>query len=623
MYATPLLVAALALHPVIFGAPPVPVATGSAEPALSPNLTAPAAAKPLAKTPPELVAEALVPRPGAELAGQPLSLAGALASSPDRARQLDTVRAYWRLVEAVGEYHAAADASAQLAQIAPRPEDAMLVTAAEASGAAALREAELGVIVAQHELLGRAGLPLSAGPPLPSDRPHAGPYRTNFQQLQAVRTLSARAALVDQTLPIRRRAMDARASAASAAGEAVRAAIEAYRAGRLECAAVLARVAELRRQRVMFIALVRQYNDDIADYALEVAGPSLSGAVMVGMLIETSPGAVRPLGYERGPAETPLAVPATGAAPVAPPIQGKPVPVIRLDPSSGRPSQPGLKPAAEIPLLEKVNRLDPGREPAMPTEPMYSGLAGVSPAAQTRELAAVLYAGRGLEDLGRATSLAECLSRARAGQRAAALEQYWHAGAEAARYQVFAQQAEWIAALAAAGPSEPATAAWLRAVGEAAEASRLETQVTLLEAEFALAARLSWQQPPWPLPTTVPHCGACPIELRALPEDRPDWRLAAELVAVVPKIYDNLGRHAAACVAADGLRASLAGQFRSGRAKVEPLVAAIHRQGDETLRLVKALDDYNRAVGEYALAVLPATTTGEQLAALLVPAGRN
>ena len=49
--------------------------------------------------------------------------------------------------------------------------------------------------------------------------------------------------------------------------------------------------------------------------------------------------------------------------------------------------------------------------------------------------------------------------------------------------------------------------------------------------------------------------------------------IAAELVAVVPKIYDNLGRHAAATVAADGLRAALAGQFRAGRIQAEPLVA--------------------------------------------------
>ena len=189
---------------------------------------------------------------------------------------------------------------------------------------------------------------------------------------------------------------------------------------------------------------------------------------------------------------------------------------------------------------------------------------------------------------------------------------------------MFAQQADWIAALrGAAGPVEPATAAWLRAVEEAARASHLQTQVTLLEAEFELAVRLSWPQPPWPLPTTVPHCGPCPIELRPVAENRPEWRLTSELLAVVPKIHDNLGRHAAACVAADGLRASAAGQLRSGRGNVEAVVAAIHRQSDETLRLVKALDDYNRAVGEYALAVLPGTTTGQQLAAFLTPAVRN
>jgi hypothetical protein len=671
-----------------------------------------------AKTPPELVAEALLPRPETTLAGQPMGLGIALGSAAlDRSRQLETIHSYWRLAEAVGHYGASADLIRQLEQIAPRTDDRLLVATAKASAVAALRDAELAAIAAQHELLIQAAMPPGVPPPLPADRPHVGSYRTNYQQLQVAQRLSARAGLIDQLLPLRRRALDHRAAAVSAAEEAAQAALAAYRGSKGDCPSVLARLADLRRQRLLFMTLVRQYNDDIADYALEIAPPTARGPALVGMLIEISPAGAPPAGYAEAPpaaagiplSPQPVVLPPTlspvpgqtSAASAAPvtggvvgtsatlpvPATGQPVPVIRPGdplptepaagavpaatapkasdaqepaplpspptptfrepptsapaprPSSGsrpgadsgsasdvapdwkpdlkevpiRPSSSGTRPGNEGPLPHKTNRPASESHSSAPAG-VYHALVGLDAAAQARQLTAMLNSGRAAaEAVGRPLTLAECLSAIPATHRAAILDLYWRASEQAARYQTFLQQTAWLAAIEA-GP-----AGALNAARQAAEAEQWEGRAALLEAEFQLAARLDWRQMPWPLPITQPHCGPCPVELKPLDLQRPEWQFGAELMALIPKLDQSVGEHAAATVAADQLRADLGAGFQAGRVPMERLIAAVHRQTDETLGLARALSDYNRAVGQYAAVTVPAQVPGAQLAALLVP----
>lgn len=671
-----------------------------------------------AKTPPDLIAEALLPRSGATITGQPMSLVGVLGSAAlDRSRESAAIHGYWRLAEAVGHYGASLDLTRQLEQLAPRRDDVLLVQTAQASAVAALRDAELTVIASQHELLIQAAMPPGVPLPLPGDKPHVGSYRTNYQQLQVAQRLSARAGLIDQLLPLRRRAIDLRASAVSAAEEAAQAALAAYRGVQGDCPSVLARLAETRRQRLMFMTLVRQYNDDIADYALEIAAPSIRGPALVGMLIETSPNPVRPAGYVEPPpasgdafgiprpvelpaivspvpGQTPAASPtvpagavigASATLPAAP--SGQPVPVIRpgqplpttgtespkdsspaepapLPPtgpptptfrpaeppaavippaSSGatpsskaeqelkvvpvRPSATTSGPTGDGPVPRKVHRPDTDHRSSSPSAGAYQALVGLAPGQQARQLAALLNSRRAAaEGLGRPLALTECLRAVPAARWRTVLDYYWRAGEQAARYQVVGQRAEWLIALAESPgtPLEPAPAACLRSSRLAAEAEQFEVQTELLEAEFQLAAVLDWRQPPWPLPVTGVHCGPCPLELKPWDMRHPEWWLGAELVALVPKLDQSIGEHAAATVAADRLRADLEGGFRGGRVPVERLIAAVHRQTDETLGLARALSDYNRAIGQYAAAVVPPQTPGDRLAALLVPdAGAN
>ena len=54
--------------------------------------------------PPEMVAEAMR-SPGGEISGKPLALLAAVSSGADRRQQFEIVLTYWRLAEAVADYH--------------------------------------------------------------------------------------------------------------------------------------------------------------------------------------------------------------------------------------------------------------------------------------------------------------------------------------------------------------------------------------------------------------------------------------------------------------------------------------------------------------------------------------
>ena len=232
--------------------------------------------------PPEMVAEAIRLPSGSPLTGQPLTLLSVLASTPDRRQQLEMTRAYWRLAQAVAEYHFCLDHSEQLERIKPAGDEPASLRLARASAAAMLSQAELEATSAQCELARLVRLAPGAPLPLPADRPHVGPYRTNFQELFAGRTPPEPAALMERILPIRRQAVDDQAAAVQAAEDVLAAAAEQsdQRRGRLATCSQ-----ELLRQQRAFIHTVCDYNRNIAEYGLAVAGPATSPQALAAMLI--------------------------------------------------------------------------------------------------------------------------------------------------------------------------------------------------------------------------------------------------------------------------------------------------------------------------------------------------
>ncbi len=294
-------------------------------------------------TPPELVAEAMMLPPGHTLTGQPMTLASTLGAVRDRAEQLEVVRAYWRLVEAVAVYRFQLDYERRLEGVQAPPEQAARLAAIRAAAKAQRGEVELQALAAQHALAVRAGLPNDSALPLPADRPHVGPYMTRFRELFAHRLAPPAARRLDRTLPIRFQAIEAQSKAVVAADDAYMAISEAADRGpwteRLDSLTVL------HRLQCEWIAAVCAYNQDIAEYAVAVVPPGTNGAGLVGLLIRPSQDPVRPLvsddadgvepaGYTE-PARAPSAAPAT----IPPPARGEPTPAVRPLPGEPTPAR--------------------------------------------------------------------------------------------------------------------------------------------------------------------------------------------------------------------------------------------------------------------------------------------
>ena len=330
----------------------------------------------------QLLADALTLPPGSTITGQPVSLASVVATAPERPRQIEAVHAYWRLAEALGEYHFSHERQQRLARLPAGNDEAADLRTARAIAAAQLREAEVQVTTAQHDLaeilLLAPGTPL----PLPADQPLVGPYRTLFAELFAGKTAPQRARMLDQTLPLRNRAVESHAAALLAAEDALDAAIELQTGGQERLAGVIAALDAFVRQQRAFLAAVCRYNHDIADYALVVVSPQTTPEILVGTLIKQN----RPAGQVVTPLPTTAILPATYQQPLSsvgvPPAIGSvgvPPAIPNRPTRAPRPGvAAGQAPEAVTPVV--AAQTVPADLPGSVGVPPASGSVGVPPA---------------------------------------------------------------------------------------------------------------------------------------------------------------------------------------------------------------------------------------------------
>jgi len=302
-------------------APPREAAAPSVTRSSSATETRAAPLTPVGLTAAELMASALAARPRETVTGRPLGLAAALAPLAERRHQGEAAHLYWRLVQALCRQHFGADFLDDVGQLKARPEEQLLLDTVQAAAKASLREAELAVLQAQHDLAALLNWPPESPLPLPADVPHVGVYRTSFQEMFASRPAPAQARLIDQTLPLQQKAIEIHKSAVEAAQEAVAGSQREYAAGKADLKHVLTCLGELRRQLDAFVAAVCRYNDDIAEYAVLAISPYPSGPSLASMLISVA--------RETNEAVVPES--ATGAALVAPRLPaaaGRPTPAV-------------------------------------------------------------------------------------------------------------------------------------------------------------------------------------------------------------------------------------------------------------------------------------------------------
>ncbi len=301
-------------EPTPDAAPPRPEL--SPEPPISGPLAAVRHEEPgkLAKS---VLAEALNPPPGESLTGQRIPLFDALARSAGRVPRAETTKAYWAAATAMADYYIWLDTRQALAQLGEgaRHGSAELAAAA-ASAQAQLREAELVAAETRHRLATYLGDPQIE--PMCADAPHVGGYRTEFERLFANRPPPPQLHLIHRTLPLRQRSIELRAEAVRSAREALDAMTTAFTRGQAEGREVLLQLDLYRAARQGFVHDVEQYNGQIADYAVGIAGEGGDLHHFVPLLIRSAtPSSILTPRPQAG-GTSPAAVPPGSALPPAP-----------------------------------------------------------------------------------------------------------------------------------------------------------------------------------------------------------------------------------------------------------------------------------------------------------------
>ncbi|MBN2023657.1 MAG: hypothetical protein JW809_12800 [Pirellulales bacterium] len=303
---------------------------------LTGQLSTPSASNPPAVTPPEMVTRAMALPADGSLSGRPLTLTEAMASAADAPAQAEVAHDYWRLTAAVARYNARREHASLLGDVSPRDEDRAAHATAAAEAAARVAEAELDLLAAQHDLVSRAGLSLEDPLPLPVDPPHAGTYRTGFDEIFAARPAPTQSRAIDRRLPVHRRLIDHRARAVQSAAVVWNTAVGAYRAGAGDLDRCVAAAGEFARQREAFFDAVCQYNHDIVDYAALALDRPLGPAVFVARLIQQpGGGSAQPLVVDSSRQGLPWQQPTLAPRPttVQPAVEFQPMPGSRPQPA--------------------------------------------------------------------------------------------------------------------------------------------------------------------------------------------------------------------------------------------------------------------------------------------------
>jgi len=285
-------------------------------------------------------------------------------------------------------------------------------------------------------------------------------------------------------------------------------------------------------------------------------------------------------------------------------------------------------------------------KPACGGSALYPALATADPAKRAKQLTTTLHWHRCLpDDAGPSITLRECLQACPREERLDTIEAYWSAASRAAEYQVWRQNLEWLEmltfALTAAEedgadsastsmPDSSTTAVRERAARhsllEAAKASASaavdQAHANLVAAQFELAQHIGRHADAnLPVPATTPHSGRYALRAEVLPPGLARTWPLRRLLATIPRWSDQARRRTTAVIASDQLRAELEAETFAGRVAGRATIDAIHQQTRETLALLDVLEQYNRAISRYVLAVLPSSASADDLAASMVIEG--
>ena len=550
--------------------------------------------------PPELLFRALENPIEGALRGKPLTLLTAVSRSTDRQQQLKITQAYWRLCTAHAEYHWARDGRDRLKQFTEPHTNSPGTLSARAAARADVLDAELAVTQAQQELAELLGMQSEAALPLTTDRPHVGGYNLYYEAIFGNRPAPPRIRLVHRTLPLRQKSIDYHGEAIVAALDVVDASGEKFHDAGEDLHTLLAALNQLKLERRAFLVAVREYNQDIAEYLFTVIPAGTSDKVLVSKLV---------LNSER-PAQPPAgrSKPRDSEAPAESPENN---------------DQAALDDTTEAEL--RIANYQPDNS-GVDESGVYEPLLKVSSQPlRVQKLASLLHWDRDLPpDAGQPVSLFDCLRQVAPDNRMALIAAYWRTREQAARYQALNDHSQQLNALSAVAigmrdrPGIAEAGVRLQAARRSAHAAVTDAHVALLTAEYNLTQLAGRRvDEPWLLPATPPQSGGYQIGAQA--SKRQPHR--AELLR---RQYTELEERADSVIQCDAERAALlrdrtsSTDLSAGLSHLDRILWAAARQNHQTLDFLSDLTGYNIAIARYALAIMPAGISNDELVKMLV-----
>jgi len=638
--------------------------SGGVEPSANPNLAQPAklASPEKSKTPPELISQLLTLPTNAKLTGREVTLLETLSAVPNASRQLDIIRAYWQLSFVCGEYHIRLQQMEQLTKLDVKSGDEAVLNAAKASGKALLKEAELSVMAAQYNLASLAMLPTDSELPLPADRPHVGPYRTNFNQLFGARPAPEQPKLIAHTMPVRCRAIDAHAAAVAAAENTLEASLEAYKDGKVPLEMVLSFIAQLDQQQRSIVASVCNYNHDIANYAMSVIDRPMTAGTIVAMLIEPintlqplkpiSDTSVRPTVLNE-----PLATPpkmllrsATQNQPtltrlrnsnprkptLAPPKPTSQKRTSKIDRTSPKPADTPDKPINNSLRIIPIETLPtPKNIPTTTNKPTLDHHGNHRPLnfrsssfgrkSQAGQLAQTLYSSiPSSAQNGKPMSMIECLDM-NSDDQLSTVTAYWEAGQRAVECRLLDKKNEKLKNLVELVVTRPnslekrlATLHLTYAMA-ANQAARLEAEIRLSQSRFKLIRQVGQDiRSGWLLPITPPRWKKFSTETPpSSPDAEQTWK-ARRLTATILALAEIVQDRAVTAAEASKVCSEALSKFSSSDGPINEVLARTDWETDQLLTFLQTLTDYNLAISEYSFSTLPSNVSNARLVAVML-----
>ncbi len=232
-----------------------------------------------------------------KLEGRELTLQDLFIITNDRDKRFALLKAYWRVALAMAEYNWAVEEYYTIKPLEGVAGQASTshryIEAAINSSVARVSETRIQTINAQFELLKLMGGQYRAMP-LCADIPLVGTYNTQFEKNYPTGRAPARLREISQTVDLRRDVVNSRCLSIHTTFNAwANSAIPQYLRSQSESDAQVVAIGyeQVIRHRRYFLAAIREYNNDIAEYALSVLSPSFRPEQLASFLTRTpSPG---------------------------------------------------------------------------------------------------------------------------------------------------------------------------------------------------------------------------------------------------------------------------------------------------------------------------------------------